>query len=204
MHCTSINRPYGHRLRELAYHAGDPGVARRLGVPRVTARSWMRRGAPVYARHGHVPGTSPHVGPDPRAPRAAPRASVCLGRHLVEAHSRTRPAQTKNPGPPGKPKARRPLDVISGSLAGGLARASFASTGRLPQGGESTASGDARGEEDAAHGCGTKAVGNAGQQSLRLRRACAGTERSWPRSTTAASSEGRADRRPWPRSRPSW
>lgn len=43
---TTCRRTYDHRLRELAYHAGDPGVAQRLGVPRSTARSWMRRGMP--------------------------------------------------------------------------------------------------------------------------------------------------------------
>src|ERR1039457_3397621 len=43
---TTCRRTYDHRLRELAYHAGDPGVAQRMGVPRSTARSWMRRGMP--------------------------------------------------------------------------------------------------------------------------------------------------------------
>ena len=43
---ATCRRTYHHRLRELAYHAGDPGVAQRLGVPRSTARSWMRRGTP--------------------------------------------------------------------------------------------------------------------------------------------------------------
>ena len=43
---NTCRRTYDHRLRELAYHAGDPGVAQRLGVPRSTARSWMRRGMP--------------------------------------------------------------------------------------------------------------------------------------------------------------
>ena len=42
----ACRRTYDHRLRELAYHAGDPGVAQRLGVPRSTARSWIRRGMP--------------------------------------------------------------------------------------------------------------------------------------------------------------
>ena len=43
---TACRRTYDHRLRELSYHAGDPSVAQRLGVPRSTARSWMRRGMP--------------------------------------------------------------------------------------------------------------------------------------------------------------
>jgi len=43
---AACRRTYDHRLRELAYHAGDPGVAQRLGVPRSTARSWIRRGMP--------------------------------------------------------------------------------------------------------------------------------------------------------------
>jgi len=43
---NACRRTYDHRLRELAYHAGDPGVAQRLGVPRSTARSWIRRGMP--------------------------------------------------------------------------------------------------------------------------------------------------------------
>ena len=43
---TACRRTYDHRLRELAYHAGAPGVAQRLGVPRSTAKSWMRRGMP--------------------------------------------------------------------------------------------------------------------------------------------------------------
>ena len=37
-----------------------------------------------------------------------------------------------------------------------------------------------------------------------LRRSCAGTESLWPRSTMAASSEGRGGRKPRPRSRFSW
>jgi len=43
---ATCRRTYDHRLRELAYHAGAPGVAQRLGVPRSTAKSWMRRGMP--------------------------------------------------------------------------------------------------------------------------------------------------------------
>jgi hypothetical protein len=46
MHLSGCRRTYDHRLRELAYHAGDPGIAQQLGVPRSTARSWIGRGMP--------------------------------------------------------------------------------------------------------------------------------------------------------------
>jgi len=47
---TACRRTYDHRVRELAYHAGDPGVAQRLGVPLSTARSWDTAG---NAGRGH-------------------------------------------------------------------------------------------------------------------------------------------------------
>src|SRR5450631_465358 len=52
---TACRRTYDHRLRELAYHAGDPGVAQRLGVPRSTARPFSLR----LARRSHPKKTRP-------------------------------------------------------------------------------------------------------------------------------------------------
>jgi hypothetical protein len=42
---ASHRNAYDHRLRELVCRARDLDLAGRLGVPRGTAKSWLRRGA---------------------------------------------------------------------------------------------------------------------------------------------------------------
>src|SRR5262249_7463879 len=48
---TTSRRPqqrYDHRLRDLVYSSGDVTIATNLGVPRSTARGWLRK-APTVA-----------------------------------------------------------------------------------------------------------------------------------------------------------